>query len=374
VSQPIAFIDLAAQRRRIAREIDAAIAGVLERGAYISGPEVGEFERRLATFCGAKFAVACGNGTDAIQLALMAKQVGPGDAVLVPDFTFTATAEAVALVGATPIFVDVHAVDFNIDPGRLGAGLQAAHDMGLRPRALIAVDLFGLPADYDALNAFCNANDLLLIADAAQSFGATFRSRKVGSLAPITTTSFFPAKPLGCYGDGGAILTDDAELVAVLKSLRVHGQGSDKYDNVRIGMNSRLDTLQAAILMCKLDIFPDEIERRQAVAARYAEALSNRVVTPTVPGDSQSVWAQYTVRVPSGRREEVAAKLKAGGVPTAIYYPKPLHRQTAYRHFPAGGALDISDRLSGEVLSLPMHPYLDEATQDRIVAALEAAL
>jgi dTDP-4-amino-4,6-dideoxygalactose transaminase len=374
VSQPIAFIDLAAQRQRLAKEIDAAIAKVLAHGGYISGPEVATFEAKLAAFCGARFAVACGNGTDAIQLALMAKGIGPGDAVIVPDFTFTATAEAVALVGATPVFVDVQAADFNIDTGQLKAGLRAAKDKGLKPKALIAVDLFGLPADYDALNAFCDASGLLLIADAAQSFGATFRGRKVGTLAPITTTSFFPAKPLGCYGDGGAILTDDAELAATLKSLRVHGQGSDKYDNVRIGVNSRLDTIQAAILMCKLDIFADEIEKRQAVAARYAEALGNRVVTPTVPSDCVSVWAQYTVRIPGERRDQTATQLKAAGVPTAIYYPKPLHRQTAYRHFPSAGALDVSDRLSGEVLSLPMHPYLDEAIQSRVVAALSGAM
>ncbi len=300
MTQPIAFIDLAAQRRRIAREIDAAIARVLDHGIFISGPEVAAFEAKLAAFCGARFAVACGNGTDALQLALMAKGIGPGDAVIVPDFTFTATAEAVALVGGTPVFVDVQAADFT----------------------------------------------------------------------PITTTSFFPAKPLGCYGDGGAILTDDADLVATLKSLRVHGQGTDKYDNVRIGVNSRLDTIQAAILMCKLDIFADEIEARQIVAARYAGALANCVLTPTVPDDAVSVWAQYTVRIPGGRRDEVAAKLKAAGVPTAIYYPKPLHQQTAYRHFPAAGSLAVSQRLSGEVLSLPMHPYLEGATQERIVTAI----
>lgn len=374
MTQPIPFIDLAAQRRRIARELDAAIAGVLERGQYISGPEVAEFEKRLAAFCGAKYAVSCGNGTDAIQLVLMAKGIGRGDAVLVPDFTFTATAEAVALVGATPIFVDVQAADFNIDAGRLEAGLQAARQQGLTPRAVIAVDLFGLPADYDLLNAFCTAHGLLLIADGAQGFGGSYRGRKVGTLAPVTTTSFFPAKPLGCYGDGGAILTDDAELVALLRSLRVHGQGTDKYDNVRIGVNSRLDTLQAAILMCKLDVFADETEKRQVVAARYAEALGNRVMTPTVPADCVSVWAQYTLRIPGGRRDSVAAALKAAGVPTAIYYSKPLHRQSAYRHFPSAGTLATSDRLSGESLSLPMHPYLSPAVQDRIVEALASAL
>ncbi|MBS0526214.1 MAG: DegT/DnrJ/EryC1/StrS aminotransferase family protein [Proteobacteria bacterium] len=374
VTQPIAFIDLAAQRRRISEEIDRAIAKVLDHGAYISGPDVGAFESKLAAFSGSRFAVSCGNGTDALQLVLMAKGIGQGDAVIVPDFTFTATAEAVALVGATPIFVDVQAADFNIDAGQLGDAVDLARSKGLNPRAVIAVDLFGLAADYDALNTFCKDHDLLLIADAAQSFGGSYRGRKVGTLAPVTTTSFFPAKPLGCYGDGGAILTDDAELVAVLKSLRVHGQGSDKYDNVRIGVNSRLDTLQAAVLMCKLDIFADEIAARQVVAARYADALGNRVVTPTVPSHSESVWAQYTIRLPGADRNAVAAKLKAAGVPTAVYYPKPLHRQTAYRQFPATNGLAVSDRLSHEVLSLPMHPYLDEATQDRICNAVVEAV
>ena len=370
MTQQIALIDLAAQRQRLAREIDAAIAKVLDHGIFISGPEVAAFEAKLATFCGARFAVACGNGTDALQLALMAKGIGPGDAVIVPNFTFTATAEAVALLGGTPVFIDVQAADFNIDVGQLEVGLRAAKDKGLKPRGLIAVDLFGLAADYEALNAFCDVNGLLLIADAAQSFGATLRGRKVGTLAPITTTSFFPAKPLGCYGDGGAILTDDADLVATLKSLRVHGQGTDKYDNVRIGMNSRLDTIQAAILMCKLDIFADEIEARQTVAARYTEALANCVVTPTVPDDAISVWAQYTIRILGSRRDQVAAKLRTAGVPTAIYYPKPLHQQTAYRHFPSAGSLAVSQRLSGEVLSLPMHPYLESAIQEKIVSAL----
>lgn len=374
MTEAIPFIDLAAQRRRISSELNAAIARVLDRGAFISGPDVAAFETRLAAFCGARFAVSCGNGTDALQLALMAKGIGPGDAVLVPDYTFTATAEAVALVGATPVFVEVQATDFNVDAHQLEGGMAAARKNGLKPRALIAVDLFGLAADYDALNGFCEANGLLLIADAAQSFGGTFRGRKVGALAPITTTSFFPAKPLGCYGDGGALLTDDADLAATLKSLRVHGQGSDKYDNVRIGMNSRLDTLQAAILMCKLDIFDDEIDKRQVVAARYTEALGNRVVTPTVPADSVSVWAQYTIRVPGGRRDAMVAKLKEGGIPSMVYYPKPLHRQSAYKHYPAGGALAVSDRLSGEVLSLPMHPYLDEPTQTRIINAVVAAI
>jgi dTDP-4-amino-4,6-dideoxygalactose transaminase len=374
VTQPIAFIDLTSQRRRIAGKIDAAIAQVLDRSAFISGPEVAEFEERLAAFCGSKFAVACGNGTDALQLALMAKGIGPGDAVLVPAFTFTATGEAVALVGATPIFVDVRIEDFNIDVAQLVASMDVARDRNLKPRAVIAVDLFGLPADYDALVTFCDSNDLVLIADAAQSFGAVFRDRKVGTLAPITTTSFFPAKPLGCYGDGGAILTSDPHVAAVLRSLRVHGQGADKYDNVRIGINSRLDTLQAAILMCKLDIFADEIERREVVARRYTRALANYVVTPTVPEDLDSVWAQYTVRLAPDKRAKAASFLKTAGIPTAVYYPTPLHRQTAYKHFPSVGTMPNSDRLSSEVLSLPMHPYLDEPTQSWIIEQLRTAI
>jgi dTDP-4-amino-4,6-dideoxygalactose transaminase len=335
---------------------------------------VSAFEKALAASCGARFAVSCGNGTDAIMLALVAKGIGAGDAVLVPDFTFTATAEAIVLAGATPVFVDVREDSFNIDVERLEAGVAAARDAGLKPRAVLAVDLFGLAADYDGLNAFCEAHRLLLIADAAQSFGAGFRGRKVGTLAPVTTTSFFPAKPLGCYGDGGAILTDDAELAATLKSLRVHGQGVDKYDNVRIGMNSRLDTLQAAILLCKLEIFADEIEARHAVAARYAQGLGNRVQTPAVFADSPSVWAQYTVRVPATQRAGFADSLKAAGIPTAVYYRTPLHRQTAYRHFPSGGGTEVSDLLSGEAISLPMHPYLAGAIQERVIDAVVAAL
>lgn len=374
MTEAIPFIDLAAQRRRIGKEIDAAIGKVLNHGAFISGPEVAEFERRLAAFCGAKFAVTCGNGTDALQLALMAKGIGKGAAVLVPDFTFTATAEAVALVGATPVFVDVQADDFNINARQLEEGYSVARSQGLTPRAVIAVDLFGLPADYDALNAFCDARGLTLIADAAQSFGATYRGRRVGMVAPVTTTSFFPAKPLGCYGDGGAIMTNDAELATTLRSLRVHGQGTDKYDNVRIGVNSRLDTLQAAILNCKLEIFADEIDKRQIVAQGYTDALANRAITPTVPSDCVSVWAQYTIRIPGSRRDAAVARLKESGVPTAVYYRTPLHKQSAYKHFPAVGDLGTSDVLASEVLSLPMHPYLEADTQDRIIQLLSDAL
>jgi dTDP-4-amino-4,6-dideoxygalactose transaminase len=372
---PLPFIDLQAQRHRLGDRVDRAIARVLEHGRYILGPEVAELERQLAAFCGARHVIGCSNGTDALVLALRAKGVAPGDAVLVPSFTFAATAEAVALVGATPVFLDVAEDSFNLDPAGIAAGVTAAKAAGLNPRGIIAVDLFGQPADYDALADAASAHGLWLMDDAAQSFGAAWRGRKVGTLAEITTTSFFPAKPLGCYGDGGAVFTDDDELADLLRSLRVHGQGADRYDNVRIGINGRLDTLQAAILIEKLAIFPEEIIARDRIAARYDAALGDVAIVPRVAPGATSVWAQYTVRLPGHDRDAVAKVLAAAGIPTAIYYPIPLHRQQAYRHYPiAGNGLPASDRLAGDVLSLPMHPYLDAATQDRIVAALHRAV
>jgi dTDP-4-amino-4,6-dideoxygalactose transaminase len=372
---PPPFIDLQAQRRRLGDRIDRAIGRVLEHGRYILGPEVAELERQLAAFCGARHVIGCSNGTDALVLALRAKGVVPGDAVLVPSFTFAATAEAVALVGATPVFLDVAEDSFNLDPAGIAAGVTAAKAAGLRPRGLVAVDLFGQPADYDALADAAAAHGLWLVDDAAQSFGAAWRGRKVGTLAEITTTSFFPAKPLGCYGDGGAVFTDDDEIAELLRSLRVHGQGTDRYDNVRIGINGRLDTLQAAILIEKLAIFPEEIAVRDRIAARYNAALGDVAIVPRVAPDATSVWAQYTLRLPGHDRDAVAKALAAEGIPTAIYYPIPLHRQQAYRHYPvAGNGLPVSDRLAGDVLSLPMHPYLDAATQDRIVATLRRAV
>ncbi len=371
----IEFIDLGAQRRRIGRRMDDAILRVVNHGKYIMGPEVADLEKRLAAFCGARHVLSCANGTDALGLALMAIGAKAGDAVLVPSFTFAATAEVVAWFGATPIFVDVLEDTFNMDPKSLEAGLETARRLKLRPTAVIPVDLFGQPADYDAIEPIARANRLTVIADAAQSFGATYKGRKVGSIGRIATTSFFPAKPLGCYGDGGAVFTDDDALIGVLRSLRVHGQGSDKYDNVRIGMNGRLDTMQAAVLIEKLAVFPDEIVARDRVAAAYNAALKDVAIVPEVPTGLTSVWAQYTIRLPGRDRDQVAAKLKAHGVPTAIYYPKPLHQQTAYRDFPvAGNGLPVSDRLAREVLALPMHPYLDQPTQGRIVEAVRSAL
>lgn len=371
----IEFIDLKAQRRRIGARMDAAIMGVADGGQYILGPQVAEFEQKMASFCGAKHVIGTANGTDALGICLMAMGLRPGDAVICPAFTFAATAEAVAWLGATPIFVDIDAATFNIDPRALPVALEMANRLGLKARAVIAVDLFGQMADYDAIEPFCIAHGLELICDSAQGFGACYKGRRSGGIGEFTTASFFPAKPLGCYGDGGAIMTNDDARAGVLRSLRFHGKGDDKYDNVRIGMNSRLDTMQAAVLLEKLAIFADEISDRQVVATRYDVGLSDVVLTPTVLPDCQSVWAQYTLRVPATARDAFQATLKEKGVPTAVYYPKPLNQQTAYRRFPvAGGSLPVSEGIAKEVVSLPMHPYLDEKTQLYIIDAVREAL
>jgi dTDP-4-amino-4,6-dideoxygalactose transaminase len=373
---PIEFIDLGAQRRRLGRRVDEAILRVVDHGKYIMGPEVAIFEQELAAFCGAKHVLSCANGTDALGLALMAKGIKPGQAVLVPSFTFAATAEVVAWFDAVPVFVDVLEHTFNMDPVSLEAGIATAKRLGLEPGGIIPVDLFGLPAAYNEILAIAAAHRLWVICDAAQSFGAAYKGRNVGTFGDITTTSFFPAKPLGCYGDGGAVFTDDDDIAVVLRSLRVHGQGGDKYDNVRIGMNARLDTIQAAVLSQKLAIFADEIEARNQVARRYGDSLGDIVQAPEIPEGLTSVWAQYTVHLPTNyNRDAVAARLKEAGVPTAVYYAKPLHQQTAYRHYPvAGNGLPVSERLAGEVLSLPMHPYLAEPVQRRITDTLRRAL
>jgi dTDP-4-amino-4,6-dideoxygalactose transaminase len=372
---PIPFIDVAAQRRRLGAAIDDAVTRVLNHCQFILGPEVRTFEIDLAAFCGARNVVTCASGTDALVLALRAMGVGAGDAVLCPSFTFCATAEVAALVGATPVFVDVDAKTFNIDANGIAGAVEAARQAGLNPKAIIPVDLFGLPADHAAIRAAAAAANLLVLDDAAQSFGATCDNRRLGTFGLCTATSFFPAKPLGCYGDGGAVMTDDDGLADVMRSLRVHGQGSDKYDNVRIGLASRLDTMQAAILIEKLKIFPDEIDARNAIARRYNEGLNDVAIVPAVPPGMTSIWAQYTIRVQGGRRDALAAELKAERIPTAIYYPIPLHRQQAYKQYPVGkGGVAVSDRLADEVISLPMHAYLDSPTQDRIVDATRRAL
>jgi dTDP-4-amino-4,6-dideoxygalactose transaminase len=372
---PIPFIDLQAQRRRLGRAIDDAIGRVLTHGQFILGPEVAAFEAELAAYCGARNAVSCASGTDALVLTLMARGIGPGDAVICPTFTFCATAEAAVLVGATPVLADVEAATFNLDANSFRRAIATAKAQGLKPKMVIPVDLFGLPADHDTVAAVAKTEGLYILDDAAQAFGATYKGCRLGALADATATSFFPAKPLGCYGDGGAVLTDDGELADLLRSLRMHGHGSDKYDNIRIGKASRLDSIQAAVLSEKLKIFDDEIAARDKVARRYAEGLKDVAIVPHVPSGSTSVWAQYTIRVANNRRDALAAALKSQGIPTAIYYPKPLHRQQAYKDFPiADGGLAVSDRLAGEVISLPMHPYLDDATQDRIIAAVRGAL
>lgn len=371
----IDFIDLQAQRRRIGKSLDDAVLAVVHSGRYIMGPEVGELEAKLAVFCGAKHVISCSNGTDAMVLVLMAYGVGPGDAVFVPSFTFAATAEVVAQLGATPVFVDCCEDTFNMDPVSLVAAIETARHNGLNAKGIIPVDLFGLPADYDTILPIAQTHRLWVLADTAQGFGATYKGRVTGSIGNVATTSFFPAKPLGCYGDGGAIFTDDSQLAETLVSLRVHGQGKDKYDNVRIGMNGRLDTLQAAILLKKLEIFPDEIVARNAVAKRYCEKLAPYCKVPVVPEGLISIWAQYTVRVPADKRDKLAERLKAAGVPTAIYYVKPLHQQIAYKAYPiAMNGLPVSERLAGEVISLPMHAYLEPAVQDRICVAFVEAL
>ena len=378
----IAFIDLAAQQRRIRPQLDAAIARVLDHGGYVMGPEVRDFEAKLAAFGQAKLALSCANGTDAIALPLMAWDVGVGDAVFCPSFTFTATPEVVPWVGAEPVFVDVLADTFNIDPVKLEAAIVSIKAEGrLAPKVVIAVDLFGQPADYPALRAICDRHGLKLISDSAQGFGCTLNGHHPIHWADATTTSFFPAKPLGGYGDGGAVLMNDAALWERMDSLRVHGKAvaSDlngrvfehdpKYLNARIGMNSRLDTIQAAILIEKLAIFPEEIEMRQVVADRYAEGLKGSVLsTPKVIDGGVSVWAQYVIE--HANRDGLAAHLKTQGVPSAVYYPVPMHKQEPYAGFPAPNGLPVTEALAEKVIALPMHPYMDEATQGLIIDAV----
>jgi UDP-2-acetamido-2-deoxy-ribo-hexuluronate aminotransferase len=374
--EPVPLFDIGAQRRRLGKSIDEALGRVLAHCQFVSGPEVTALENALAEFCGAKHVVTCASGTDALLMVLMAEGIGRGDAVLCPSFTFCATAEAVALTGATPVLVDVDAATFNISADSLKIGIATAKKRGLKPRAVIPVDLFGQCVDYDAISAVAAAENLFVLDDAAQGFGASYKGRRLGTLGHATATSFFPTKPLGCYGDGGAIFTDDADLAAKLRSIRVHGQGSDKYDNVRLGLTARLDTMQAAVLLEKLKIFDDEIAERNRIAERYTRGLGNVVTVPQLAPGCTSVWALYTIRLPHGvDRDGFAAALKAKGVPTAVYYPKSIHQQTAYRDFPvAESGLPVSEKLSSDVISLPMHAYLDEVAQERVIAAVRSAL
>ena len=379
----IAFIDLQAQRARIAERIDAAVLRVIAGGAYVMGPEVRVFEQQMAEFGQAGHVISCANGTDALALPLMAWGIGPGDAVFCPSFTFAATAEIIPWFDASPVFVDIDPVTYNMDPDHLEAAIKAVKAEGkLTPRVVIAVDLFGQPADYPRIAEIARKYDLKLIADTAQGFGCTLNHKHPVSWADVATTSFFPAKPLGCYGDGGAVLTNDDDLAQLLDSLRVHGKAvardlegrsfehDPKYLNMRVGMNSRLDTIQAAILIEKLAIFADEIERRNRVAERYNRLLEPHVASvPDVMKGGVSVWAQYTIEHED--RDGLAAHLKAQGVPTAVYYPIPMHRQPAYAQYPTGpGGLPVTEAKAERVISLPMHAWLDEETQDRIVEAV----
>lgn len=374
VSVPgLEFAGISAQYAVLAPEIAPRMAAVLEHGRFIMGPEVAELETELARFCGAKYAIAVSSGTDALVAALMAYGVGPGDAVFVPSFTFTASAEVILLLGATPVFVDVDGRSFNIDVADLERRIDSVKkDGSLRPKAIIAVDLFGLPADYGALNSLAEREDLVVIADAAQSFGSIRHGRKAGTMAPATATSFFPAKPLGCYGDGGAIFTDDAELDGRLRSIRVHGQGLVKYEVVRVGLNARLDTLQAAVLLGKLPAFAAEIEARNALADFYDNELRDVAVPPKRFEGHVSAWAQYSILIED--RDGVQTRLKEAGVPTAVYYPLPMHLQPAYAQFGSGaGSLPVCEELCGRILSLPMHGYMKPEASELVAGAVRTA-
>jgi UDP-2-acetamido-2-deoxy-ribo-hexuluronate aminotransferase len=366
------FIDLKQQYKLLKDDIDSSIFEVLKHQVFIQGKEVSLLENALTSFTGARRVVTCANGSDALQLALMAYNIGPGDAVFVPSFTYTATAEVILLLGAHPIFVDSDAETYNIDFESLEAAIHRTQAEGrLRPAALMTVDLFGQPVDYDRARSIADHYNLVFISDAAQGFGASYKKQRIGSgLADITTTSFFPAKPLGCYGDGGAIFTDNDEIADVIRSICQHGKGKDKYDVVRVGVNSRLDTLQAAILLPKLAAFPDEIEKRNMIANEYVSRLKGHVATPQLAYDGDCfAWAQFTIKVKN--RHVLQGKLKDAGIPTMVYYPRPMHLQPAYHEYGNGaGSLPVAEELSQTVLSLPMHPYLTYAEIEQICAAL----
>ncbi|MGE3319625.1 MAG: DegT/DnrJ/EryC1/StrS family aminotransferase [Candidatus Berkiella sp.] len=356
----IEFIDLQAQRHALQQKIPAVLEQVLEHGAYIFGPEVTKLEEKLSAYTQAQDTITCSDGTDALKLLLMAKKVGPGDAVFVPTFTFASSAEVIAQSNATPVFIDVCPVTFNIDIQSLVQAIDTL-DKSLKPKGIIAVDLFGLPANYPAIHEIAQAHGLWVIADSAQSFGGGLYDKKVGNLSVMTTTSFFPSKPLACYGDGGAIFTNDKELASVIRSLRNHGCGKDRYDHIHIGMNSRLDTLQAAILLEKLAIFPQEHKRREQIAQLYSQQLPEQLQLPSVSPDYTHAWGLYTVVCPQGVRDNLMQHLSEAGVPSNVYYRKPLHLQPAYEHFPrAHKQLKVTERLCQQVLSLPMHPYLSD--------------
>ncbi|MEX3010431.1 DegT/DnrJ/EryC1/StrS family aminotransferase [Hoeflea sp. TYP-13] len=364
------FIDLAAQRARIGGRLEQAVSKVLGEGRYILGPEVSEFEARIAEYVGVKHAIGCANGTDALLLPLMAREIGPGDAVFVPSFTFAATAEVVALTGATPVFVEIAHETYNLNPSCLEDAIQDVKARGmLNPKAVIPVDLFGTPADYPAIEAICRKHDIMVLEDAAQSIGGTTAAGACGSFGDVAATSFYPAKPLGCYGDGGAMFTNDDEMMERLRSYAFHGKGESQYDNVHIGMNSRLDTIQAAILLEKLAIFDEELEARQKIAGYYCDNLKDHVRVPHTPQGMRSAWAQFAIETVD--RDGLKAHLGEKGIPSVIYYVKPLHQQPAYAHYPKGpGELTVTEQLPNSILCLPMHPYLERSDQDRIIETI----
>jgi len=385
----IPFIDLKTQYKLLADDIASGINGVLEHGQFILGPEVADLEKRLAEFTEVEHAITCSSGTDALLMPLMAQSIGPGDLVFTTPFTFIATAEVISLLGAIPVFVDIDPKTFNIDPAKLKLAIEAAQTQNRKiyplpqnipsaatPKVIITVDLFGLPSDYDAIMEIAKQENLFVLEDAAQGFGGIYKGRKAGGLGHAGATSFFPAKPLGCYGDGGAIFTNDQELADKILSIRVHGQGRDKYQNIRIGLNARLDTIQAAVLLPKLKIFPQELTARQQVAQNYNNALADlqdKITTPFVPEDHKSSWAQYSLL--ANDRESIQQELKQAGIPTAIYYPLPLHLQTAFGDLGyQAGDFPVSESISRQIFSLPMHPYVDEGLVSRIAGVIHSVV
>lgn len=375
-SRAIPFLDLKAQQARIAVDLRRRLDRVLEHCQFVLGPEVRELEDELAKFCGAKHCVSVSSGTDALQIAMMAENIGRGDAVFLPAFTYTATAEVPLLLGATPVFVDVDPRTFQIDPAHLAKRIEDVRAAGkLKPRAIIGVDLFGQPADWPALVAIARQNDLFLLDDLAQSFGASLNGTMIGTQADATATSFFPSKPLGAYGDGGALFTESEDRADLYRSLRTHGEGKTRYEVLRTGMNGRLDTIQAAILLAKLGVFPEELQARERIAHVYDQRLGNAVTTPKRVANSTSAWAIYAILLPDeATRDRTQAALKADGVPTAIYYPRPLHRQPAYSAQHDGTALPVSEDLAGRILALPIHPDLTGEDVVRICKAVLTAV
>ncbi|TIH18038.1 DegT/DnrJ/EryC1/StrS family aminotransferase [Marinifilum sp. JC120] len=383
----IPFIDLKKQFSRVEKQVRENMDTVLDHGAYIMGPEIPAIEEKLAEYCGTKHALSCASGTDALTLALMSLDVKPGDAVFTTPFTFFATAETIALTGATPVFVDIDPVTFNIDPEKLDKTIEALKGTdngcvqpkvdGLTPKGIISVDIFGLPADYEAIKSVADKHDLFLIEDAAQSFGGEYKGKRACSLGDITCTSFFPAKPLGCYGDGGMCFTDDDALIERLRSHRIHGMGPDRYDNVRLGITGRMDSLQAAILLAKFEIFPEEVDLRDKVAATYGELLAEveGLTTPSVPEGYRSVWAQYCPLAKDGEhRERIQKALGEKSIPSPIYYPIPMHLQTAFKDLGYKmGDCPVSEDAASRIFAIPMHPYLEREQQEFIADIIRNA-